>query len=192
MSFLNLALTKDFISVLSDGQITENEQAIRTHFKKFYVSPNGFLVGITGFHKISEEILVQLHYQPQLMPLEAQEFLLSALLRYKDKRYGLTKKVAYNAVIAFFNNGQPQARTYHMEEGKLSTMDYLGSSLISFPPDDIDFDPNKLISTYLKDGHSLLPKIQLLQRNALYRIAESSKTVNKTVFQEVIKKETQP
>lgn len=93
MSFLNLALTKDFISVLSDGQITENEQAIRTHFKKFYVSPNGFLVGITGFHKISEEILVQLHYQPQLMPLEAQEFLLSALLRYKDKRYGLTKKL---------------------------------------------------------------------------------------------------
>ena len=170
MSFLNLTLTKDFISVLSDGQITENEQAIRTHFKKFYVSPNGFLVGITGFHKISEEILVQLHYQPQLIPLEAQEF--------------------YNAVIAFFNNGQPQARTYHMEEGKLSTMDYLGSSLISFPPDDIDFDPTKLISTYLKDGQSLLPKIQLLQRNALYRIAESSKTVNKTVFQEVIKKET--
>mgnify|MGYP006981392898 CR=1 FL=1 len=184
MSFLNLALTKDFISVLSDGQITENDQAIRTHFKKFYVSPNGFLVGITGFHKISEEILVQLHYQPQLMPLEAQEFLLSALLRYKDKRYGLTKKVAYNAVIAFFSNGQPQARTYHIEEGILS-------SLISFPPDDIDFDPNKLISTYLKDGQSLLPKIQLLQRNALYRIAESSKTVNKTVFQEVIKKETQ-
>ncbi|MHC0419389.1 hypothetical protein [Lactococcus garvieae] len=35
MSFLNLALAKDFISVLSDGQITENEQAIRTYFKKF-------------------------------------------------------------------------------------------------------------------------------------------------------------
>ncbi len=190
MSFLNLALTKDFISVLSDGQITENGQAIRTYFKKFYVSPNGYLVGITGFHKITEEILVQIHYQPHLDPVEAQEFLFNALLRYKDKRYGLTKKVAYNAVIAFFSNDQPQARTYHIEDGKLSTQDYLGSSLISFPPDDIDFDPNKLISTYLKDGQSLLPKIQLLQRNALYRVAENSQTVNKTVFQELIKKET--
>ncbi|MDG6111054.1 hypothetical protein NF715_05980 [Lactococcus formosensis] len=190
MSFLNLALTKDFISVLSDGQITENEQAIRTYFKKFYVSPNGFLVGVTGFHKITEEILVQFHYQPHLTPLEAQGFLLSALLRYKDKRSTLTKKVAYNAVIAFFDNGQPQARTYHIEDGMLSTKDYTGSSLISFPPDDIDFDPNKLISTHLKNGQSLLPTIQLLQRNVLYRIAENSKTVNKTVFQEVIKKET--
>lgn len=187
MSFLNLALTKNFISILSDGQITENGRAVRTHFKKFYVSPNGFLVGITGFHKISEEILVQLHYQPHLKPLEAQEFLLSALLRYKDKRFSLTKKVAYNAVIAFFSDGQPQARTYHIEEGRLTTQDYLGSSLISFPPDDIDFDPNKLISTYLKEGQFLLPKIQLLQRNALYRVAESSQTVNKIIFQEIIK-----
>ncbi|MEY8537472.1 hypothetical protein AALM99_03285 [Lactococcus muris] len=187
MSFLNLALTKDFISILSDGQITENGQAIRTHFKKFYVSPNGFLVGITGFHKITEEILVQIHYQPHLTPLEAQEFLLSALLRYKDKRSALTKKVAYNAVIAFFNNGLPQAKTYHIEDGSLTTKDYLGSSLISFPPDDIDFDPNKLISTCLKDGQYPLPKIQLLQRNALYRVAESSQTVNKTIFQEIIK-----
>lgn len=189
MSFLNLALTKEFISILSDGQITENGQALRRHFKKFYVSPKGFVIGITGYHKITEEILVQIHYQPQLDPQGAQSFLTTALERYKDKRAGLAKKVAYNAVIAFYSNGVPKARTFHIEEGKLTTRDYSGSSLISFPPDDIDFDPNKIISTYLKNNQALLPKIQLLQRNALYRIAECSQTVNKTVFQEIIKRD---
>lgn len=189
MSFLNLVLTKNFISIVSDGQITENNRAIKNHFKKFYVSPNGFLVGITGFHKITEEVIVQFYYQAELNPQEAQEFLTSALKRYKDKRIGFNKKVAYNAVFACFNDGQPQARTYHIENGLLTTKDYHGASLISFPPDDIDFDPNKFIRTHLNNGLSLLPKIQLLQRNTLYRVADSSKTVNKTVFQDIIKKE---
>ena len=56
MSFINIVMLPDFISVISDGQITTNELLTQSHFKKFESNPNGFVVGITGFELITNNI----------------------------------------------------------------------------------------------------------------------------------------
>ncbi len=194
MSFVNLVMTPDFISIVSDGQITESGQITQTHFKKFIVSPQHFVVAITGFQLITENIKKKFYYQPNLSFDEAVKFLIQELEKYKDKRlhFGQTF-ICYNAIIAGFptNHSTPIAMSFHIENQQLTRKVYEKSALISLLPDDIDFNPNFIISENLRyfDKNSRLFHIQSLQRNALYKVAAHSKTVNRTVFQEIIKKD---
>ncbi|MCL2112506.1 MAG: hypothetical protein FWH31_01000 [Streptococcaceae bacterium] len=203
MSFLNLVMTPDFISIISDGQITTDQHITQSHFKKFETSPNGFVVGITGFELITNEIRKKFYYQPKLTFGEAQLFLRDELEKYKNKQATFGQFIQFNAIIAGYPNllteplsskhesstlSVPEATTFHIENQSITETHYQNSAVLSLIPDDISFNPNRLISDNLANfsSQTLLPHLQNLQRNALYKVADESKTVNRVIFQETI------
>lgn len=196
MSFVNLVITDQFISVLSDGQVTQDSQIIESHFKKFETSPQGFVIAITGFEKITNDIRKKFYYQPQLNFDEAKALLLQELEHYAMKHLAFSGLLSFNALMAGFvstESGQKEglAYTFHVENGQITEKSYKKSAVLSLLPDDISFNPNLIISTHLAD----VPKAHLafhipnLQRNALYQVANASKTVNHVYFQDIIKKD---
>ncbi|AYG00636.1 hypothetical protein [Lactococcus allomyrinae] len=204
MSFLNLVMTPDFISIISDGQITTDQYITQTHFKKFETSPNGFVVGITGFELITNEIRKKFYYQPKLTFDEAQLFLRDELEKYKYKQATFGQFIQFNAIIAGYPNllaesgssskhesstlSAPEATTFHIENQSITETHYQNSAVLSLVPDDISFNPNRLIKDNLAkfSSQTFLPHLQNLQRNALYKVADESKTVNRVIFQEAI------
>jgi len=189
MSFINLVMREDFISIVSDGQISLDGEVTNAYFKKFYRSPQGFVIGLTGYEKILSEIQKKFHYQPRLDFAEAEAYLLDLLDNFKHKQVA-GKLINYNAVIAGFVNGIAQASSFHAEKGELSQKDYLQNALISLAPDDIDFNPNQWIKSGIQQVNGSIPQAQLisLQRAALLKVAEQSDTVNTVIFHETIQK----
>jgi hypothetical protein len=195
MSFLNLVMTKDFISIISDGQITTDGAITKSHFKKFEVSKNKFVVGITGFELITNNLRKNFYYQPELTFEQALEFLRNELEIYKNKQLHFGKFLQFNAVIAGFTTKNAltglsvsKAYSFHIANQKIHEKSYENSAIISLIPDDIQFNPNQILSENLKKfpKESQLFQAQNLQRNMLYKVSEHSKTVNTTVFQEII------
>ncbi|WP_442773621.1 hypothetical protein [Lactococcus hircilactis] len=78
-----------------------------------------------------------------------------------------------------------------MADGKITRTFYDHALCLSLIPDDIDFNPNLLLSTALKklSHHNALLSIQALQRSILYQVAQKSNTVNTVIFQALIKKD---
>lgn len=190
MSFANLVLTENFISVISDGQITENGRITQTHFKKFIVHAENFVIVVTGYQIIVQEIKKKFHYQPKLSYEEARDFLRILLEKYQEKRVNFGQNlIAYSAVIAGFTP-ELRATVFHIEKSKMTSKDYQKPALLSLLPDDIDFNPNELMSQQMSTlkGSFSLPLAQSLQRNALYHVAKQSQTVNQVIFQESIRK----
>ncbi|MFC4651588.1 hypothetical protein ACFO26_01520 [Lactococcus nasutitermitis] len=193
MSFLNVILTENFISVISDGQITEHNSITQENFQKFYVSKNHFVIGITGYEKIVRDIKKRFHYFPKLSYQEAQLLLIDELRKYRKKQNGIGKLIRFNAVIAGFTDSSSvsSARTFHIEKGEISTRDYSSQAVLSLCPDDISFNPNQLIAQNisLENGKILPFQAQALQRSTLFKVAEQSNAVNKIIFQELIENE---
>lgn len=196
MSFVNLVMTSNFISLVSDGQITKGDEITRTHFQKFIVSPQHFVVAATGYQLIIENIKKKFYYQPNLTFDEAVKFLEQELEKYKDKQVRFGKKISYNALIAGFPNhltkqSEPIAISFHVEKQHITRKIFKKAAIISLLPDDISFNPNQMINENLikTDFQVPLLQIQTLQRNALYKVADQSKTVNHTIFQTLIQKD---
>ena len=182
----------DFISVISDGQITTNQILTQSHFKKFESSPKGFVVGITGFELITNNIRKKFYYQPNLNFEEAEFLLRTELEKYKNKQSSFGQHISFNAIIAGFpltNPTVPKAISFHIENQNISEQHYEKSAVLSLIPDDINFNPNQIITENLNKSIKIdtLFQAQTLQRNALYKVADQSKTVNTVIFQEVIK-----
>lgn len=221
MSFVNLVITDSFISVISDGQVTKNNEITASHFKKFETSQNGYVIASTGYEKITNDIRKKFYYQPHLTFDDAQMLLLESIKKYQNKSVHFSKKVSYNAIIAGFvstDNSQiapfstvistdnttkntstpshpskkrPVAYCYHVADGNITRTFYDHALCLSLIPDDIDFNPNLLLSTALKklSHHNALLSIQALQRSILYQVAQKSNTVNTVIFQALIKKD---
>ena len=102
----------DFISVISDGQITTNEVLTQSHFKKFESNPNGFVVGITGFELITNNIRKKFYYQPNLNFEEAELLLRAELEKYKSKQVNFGQHISFNAVIAGFPIENPKVPSF--------------------------------------------------------------------------------
>lgn len=191
MSFINIVMLPDFISVISDGQITTNEVLTQSHFKKFESNPNGFVVGITGFELITNNIRKKFYYQPNLNFEEAELLLRAELEKYKSKQVNFGQHISFNAVIAGFpieNPKVPKALSFHVANQNIFERYYEKSAILSLIPDDISFNPNQIITDNLNKSLNIIPtfQVQTLQRNALYKVADQSKTVNKVIFQEII------
>lgn len=86
----------------------------------------------------------------------------------------------------------PRAISFHVENQTISEQNYEKSAVLSLVPDDINFNPNQIITDNLYKINNISPvfQIQTLQRNALYKVADQSKTVNKVIFQEIIQAKT--
>ncbi|MDU4517775.1 MAG: hypothetical protein E7I97_06010 [Lactococcus lactis] len=195
MSFINIVMLPDFISVISDGQITTNELLTQSHFKKFESNPNGFVVGITGFELITNNIRKKFYYQPNLSFEDAELLLRNELEKYKNKQVVFGLNISFNAMIAVFPLAAPslpRANSFHVENQTISEQNYEKSAVLSLVPDDINFNPNQIITDNLHKTNNISPvfQIQTLQRNALYKVADQSKTVNKVIFQEIIQAKT--
>lgn len=195
MSFINIVMLPDFISVISDGQITTNELLTQSHFKKFESNPNGFVVGITGFELITNNIRKKFYYHPNLSFEDAELLLRNELEKYKNKQVIFRQNISFNAIIAGFPLAAPslpRAISFHIENQTISEQNYEKSAVLSLVPDDINFNPNQIITDNLYKTKNISPvfQIQTLQRNALYKVADQSKTVNKVIFQEIIQAKT--
>lgn len=182
-------MTSKFISVISDGQITTDGVVSQSHFKKFECSPNGYVIGITGYEMITNQIRKKFYYQPALDFNEAKSFLTDQLEHYKSKQVEFGHAIRFNAIIAGFSEKNiPQATTFHIENQKITAKNYGKSAILSLVPDRLDFNPNQLIHQYLENTaiEMQLLQVQTLQRSVLYQVSEHSATVNKVVFQETV------
>lgn len=152
MSFINIVMLPDFISVISDGQITTNELLTQSHFKKFESNPNGFVVGITGFELITNNIRKKFYYQPNLSFEDAELLLRNELEKYKKKQVIFGQNISFNAMIAGFPLAAPflpRAISFHVENQTISEQNYEKSAVLSLVPDDINFNPNQIITDNL-------------------------------------------
>ncbi|GBG96278.1 hypothetical protein [Lactococcus termiticola] len=192
MSYVNLLMQADFISIVSDGQISSPEGILETRFRKFEVSPAGFVVGLIGYQKIAEEIKKKFYYQPRLSYNEAKAYLEELLASYRLKQDGIGKVISYAALIGGFVDGKALATSFHVKEGHIKSHEYQGTATISLCPDNIDFNPNDIFKRLLA-GSSLseASPAQLIafQRATLLQVAEASETVNSVIFQETIEKD---
>ncbi len=92
MSFVNLVITDSFISVISDGQVTKNNEITASHFKKFETSQNGYVIASTGYEKITNDIRKKFYYQPHLTFDDAQMLLLESIKNIKISLFTFQKK----------------------------------------------------------------------------------------------------
>ena len=188
--FVNLVITSDFLSIISDGQITTAGQISKTHFKKYEVSPQGYVIAATGFEQITNEIRKKIYYQSQLSLPQAHDLLVEVLESYKTKQQLFHGHIRYNALLAGFvgPDKQPQVYSFHIENQQITERLYTEATVLSLLPDDISFNPNAMIKQNLAKFPKKMPllQVQSLQRNALYQVARVSKTVNTTVFQDFI------
>ena len=154
----------DFISIISDGQITTNKVLTQSHFKKFESNPNGFVVGITGFELITNNIRKKFYYQPNLNFEEAELLLRAELEKYKSKQVNFGQHISFNAVIAGFpieNPKVPKALSFHVANQNISERYYEKSAILSLIPDDISFNPNQIITDNLNKSLNITPTFQV-------------------------------
>ena len=111
--------------------------------------------------------------------------------KYKSKQVNFGQHISFNAVIAGFpieTPKVPKALSFHVANQNISERYYEKSAILSLIPDDISFNPNQIITDNLNKSLNITPtfQVQTLQRNALYKVADQSQTVNKVIFQEII------
>ncbi|MDM5145767.1 hypothetical protein ICE98_02901 [Lactococcus lactis] len=134
MSFINIVMLPDFISIISDGQITTKKVLTQSHFKKFESNPNGFVVGITGFELITNNIRKKFYYQPNLNFEEAELLLRAELEKYKSKQVNFGQHISFNAMIAGFPLAAPslpRAISFHVANQNISERYYEKSAILS-------------------------------------------------------------
>jgi hypothetical protein len=187
MSFVNVVLTDDFISVISDGQVTKNGVKIRDDLKKFYVHPCNYVVALTGYEQVLKDVFSELAHQPLLTFGGARCFVAKVLEKYQDVKDEFGEKVSSKLVIAGFDSKKARATAFEIGEN-ISKTDYYSPTSISLNPPDIDFEPNKKITNGIVsiNGKFELRQVQSVQISAVVEVAQKSKSVNNKIFKEVL------
>lgn len=187
MSFVNTVQTDQFISIISDGKITDPENKMNGDIKKFVKHPNNFFVAVTGYLDIWASIRKQIISNPFLDVEKAKDLVINSLEFFKNIRSTDGSIASASAIIAGFRNNRFYGFSIRMKEGHLIVNEMESSGTTSLDPE-LDFDTAPEIAAELVNlGESLtIDKIQSCQRKELMRVANVSPSVNKTVFQEVI------
>jgi hypothetical protein len=189
MSYVNMAVNEDFISIISDGQVTKDDKVnvIKDDFKKIFKSQN-FVVGITGNYDTAVELFSEL--ERSFYNFNAAVGIVVAIMnKYHGKRdeYGVVIK--NHICIAGYPKGKLKAIVFHDTPGETYFKSVQSPLDVSLDPEDIDFDPGQFFkkNVILKEnGAFILENIQNAQKLTLLKVAAQSKTVNNHIFQEVL------
>lgn len=198
MSFVSVFITKEFASVMSDGQVTgDNKESIQDDYKKI-IKVNNFLIGFTGNGTAPIELIKTAIKETSEIMGQAvlnKDFLLM-LIRECLNKYEEHTDVKTNVVLVGFNEGIPVASTITLEHSEIheEKVELRGNiyRLITLCPFDYRLEDGSEGVEFMEKVNALgenkltLDRVIEIQREVNDFVADNSDTVNKVVFSEFV------
>lgn len=199
MSFVSTFITKDFASIMSDGQVTaSNKKSVQEDFKKI-IKINNFLIGFTGNSTAPVELIkttVKVAINNFGETFLSKELLL-ALVKECLTKYREHQIAKINIVLVGFSDGKPFIVTIQLDN-KIIYEDNIEVKkdeyqLVTLCPFDYRLENGSERNNFLDqvkelDGKEItLDKITKMQSEMNDFVSDNSDTVNKRVFLEYIK-----
>ncbi|MBP1046765.1 hypothetical protein I6N96_10855 [Enterococcus sp. BWM-S5] len=199
MSFVSAFISKDFASIMSDGQVTgNNKRAVQEDYKKI-IKVNNFLVGFTGNGTAPIELIKAAIKETGVvigLGILNKELLLTLIEKCLDK-YRQHAMARINIVLVGFNKGTPFINTFSLDNSEIFQEKFeLAESkyrLITLCPFDYKLENGSEGFIFMEKVDVLdekemnLDKIIKFQHEMNDFVADNSDTVNKHVFSEYVK-----
>lgn len=193
MSYVNVFLGHDFISVISDGQVTASDGSKENNrFKKFIVTNSKVVVAATGNHGLALALfdIIKKQYNESTYG-QINDFILKT---FRENR-GLTdvenNLIDMQIIVAGLESNRAVGRGYQFlqSEGKFGELNYASTAAISMNPPDLEstFDHLYHDVNYIVNGRLSVSMVKKRQKLVLSKVASKSDSVNTVVFQEVIR-----
>lgn len=199
MSFVSAFITKDFASIMSDGQVTgENKKTVQEDYKKI-IKVNNFLIGFTGNSTGPVDLIkkaIGVTTSSTEMPILSNEIFL-LLIKELLNKYRKIRHAKIHVVIIGFNEGKPSINTISLDNSEIyeqkDELEDNGYRLITLCPSDYRLENksegNKFIEQIeaLNGANITLNTIKKIQNDINDFVADNSDTVNKHIFSEYVK-----
>lgn len=187
MSFVNAVYSDDFISIISDGKISEPGVERKDEIKKFIIHQNHFFVSVTGYLDIwilIRDFIIQNNALTVITAIEAVHNQLDYLKTHNAEN---GKIISASAIIAGYDMGKFKGVSLRMVGGELHMKRLCTFGTTSLDPE-LDFDTAAEISSNLSAllNPNNINMVKKYQRKELRRVAKVSQTVDTKIFQEVI------
>lgn len=193
MSYVNVFLGPDFISVISDGKVTaSNGSTEDNRFKKFIVTNSKVVVAATGSHGLALVLfdIIKKQYDESTYD-QINDFILKTFQENKGLTNVENNLIDMQIIVAGLENNRTVARAYQFlqSEGKFDELNYNSNAVVSMNPPDLELTFDYLYQdvNYIVNGRLSVNMVKKRQRLVLSKVANESDTVNTTVFQEVIR-----
>lgn len=193
MSYVNVFLGPDFISVISDGKVTaSNGSTEDNRFKKFIVTNSKVVVAATGSHGLALVLfdIIKKQYDESTYD-QINDFILKTFQENKGLTNVENNLIDMQIIVAGLENNRTVARAYQFlqSEGKFDELNYNSNAVVSMNPPDLEstFDYLYQDVNYIVNGRLSVNMVKKRQRLVLSKVASKSDSVNTVVFQEVIR-----
>ncbi|EMW5420779.1 hypothetical protein AAFB16_002846 [Enterococcus faecalis] len=199
MSFVSAFITKDFASIMSDGQVTgDNRESIQEDYKKI-IKVNNFLIGFTGNGVAPVELIkAGIKATSEAIGKEALNIdLLIMLIKECLSKYVEHINAEINIVLIGFNKKTPVIATFTLKQSKIheERIEFRENlyRLITLCPFDYRLEDGSEGIRFIEKLNGIeeseinLAKITEMQREMNDFVADNSITVNKYVFSEYLR-----
>ena len=193
MSYVNVFLGPDFVSVISDGKVTASDGSTENdRFKKFIVTKSKVVVAATGSHGLALvlfDIIKKQHNESTYDQIN--DFILKTFQENKGLKNVENNLIDMQIIAAGFEPGGTLATAYQFlqSEDIFNKVNYNSNAVVSMNPPDLEstFDYLYQDVNYIVNGKFSVNMVKKRQRLVLSKVANNSDSVNTTVFQEVIR-----
>lgn len=190
MSFVNFIVTDKFISAISDGQGTDmrSYNAVKDDCKKIR-KYDKFIIGGTGDFYVLDSIFEGLVGYEKLTFKNACRSLTDMAEKYKNHKSPSGKNIGSTIMLSGFDEGKGKIFCIQMYNSKVEYTTMLANTYCTSYPDDFSREVNDIVYDKLKfktNGRIYLKDVQKAQKESLLEVAKVSKTVNNTIFLEVL------
>ncbi|MCS8594613.1 hypothetical protein EFE27_01220 [Leuconostoc citreum] len=193
MSYVNVFLGPDFISVISDGKVTaSNGSTEDNRFKKFIVTNSKVVVAATGSHGLALVLfeIIKKQYNESTYD-QINDFILKTFQENKGLTNVENNLIDMQIIVAGLGNNGSIAKAYQFlqSEGKFDELNYKSNAVISMNPPDLEstFDYLYQNVNYIVNSKFSVNMVKKRQKLVLSKVANKSDSVNSVVFQEVIR-----
>lgn len=193
MSYVNVFLGPDFISAISDGQVTDNDGTVKDyHFKKFVVTRSKVIVAITGSKDLAEMILKTIKQSLDNSNYDEVNAFIDNTLQINAGLKNIEGNlVDSQLIVAGFREGGTQAVGYRFMQSSndFSKTYHRDVEVVSMTPSDNTYNFEDLYqnTNYISGDKINIKKVQNRQKFVLSKVAQHSNMVNDFPFQEVVK-----
>ena len=185
MSYVNVVLGGNFVSVVSDTQITKSDGTVsEKEMKKFLVTDQKVLIATTGNADVAKR-LFDFFEEHQGLQFSAVRMQVAAIL---EQLQGVTDedggKISQKVIVAGFEDGTCTATAFIVDSYKaLQVINYGPWNVIHLTPEDYSFDIAEYFGRLRTDK---LSDVVAHQEKALFRVSRHSQQVNNTINKEVM------
>ena len=185
MSYVNVFLGNNFVSVVSDTQVTESDGTISPkEMKKFLTTDQNVLIATAGNADVAE-IIFNFFKEHQGLQFRAVRMQLAAML---EQIHGVTDiecgKISQKVIVAGFENGTCSATSFAIDSFRAPQVSNYGpGNVIHLTTEDYSFDISKFFDRLKSDK---LSDVVALQKKELLKVSRHSKQVNNTINEEVV------